>query len=493
MVQYGWILTHPYNYIYFLFAIGPFVLGAEFGLLTLLVTRERLQSFLGILGIAGVWVLLEWFRFFWLMGISFNLSGMALASTSYSLQAASLGGIYLLSFLVILTNLLFLRWIACGFSKQVLTLCLIAALFPYVFGFLHIQYHERVQETSNIPTLQALLVQTAFEVEEENGFQEMDLGEKVAVVLGEWAEIARLVKEGIHKKPDLIILPESVVPFASKSCLFPEENACALLEKAFSKKLEEKNIPFLKTYQMEEGPCTFACNGYFAKGIASLTKTPVLIGMEHIEEEKEGKKFYSSALLYTPSKQDSSYRYDKQILVPMAEYIPFHWLREAAKSYGISGSFTPGTSPKIFELKGVKCGVTICYEETHGSVVRHNKTQGAEVLINITNDGWYPHSNLPRQHLDLAILRTVELGVPLLRACNTGITCAVDSLGRTLKTLGKNESEQQTLRGTLFVTLPVYNYWTLYSKTGDGLIIAFSFLLALFLMIKLRWARSHRE
>lgn len=468
MIQYSWILTHPFYYIYALYAIGPLIIGSEFGLLALLVTRERIASITGILAIAGTWVLLEWFRLFWLMGLSFNTSGMALASTIYSLQIASIGGAYFLSFWVMLTNLLFLKAIA---LKKSFLPCALAALAPYIFGFLHLTYHETVQ---NPVSLNALLVQPAFEVEESTGFQEMKLEEKVSHVLSEWKEIAHLI--GDSKKADIIILPESVVPFASKSCLFPKEYACQLLETTFSKK-NTVGFPFMKTYQIDGSPCDFVCNGYFAQSIAEQTNTPVLIGMEHSEEGD----FYSSAMLYRP-KKPQSYRYDKQVLVPMAEYIPFKWLQEAAKSYGISGSFKHGGGAKLFELDGFKCGVSICYEETIGEIVRQNKLLGAQVLINVTNDGWYPHSNLPKQHLDLAILRSVELGMPLLRACNTGITCAVDSLGRMVKVLGKDEVEQQTLKGALFVTLPIYNYWTPYSQTGDTLIIAISLIFIGFLL-----------
>jgi len=456
MIQYSWYLTHPYYYVYALYAVGPFIIGAEFGLLTMLVSRERLQSLFGLLGVAGAWVLLEWFRLFWFMGLPFNVSGLALASTDYSLQMASLGGIYFLSFWVMLTNLLFLR--------KSYALFLFAALFPYFYGYFQIQEKE-------VPTLKALLVQPAFEIEEEKGFLNLNLGQKVALVLSEWEEVAKLIQGGLKEKPDLIVLPENTVPFASGSCLFPESEAHKLLETIFSKK-PDKNAEFTRAYENYN----FVCNAYFADQIAKITDTPLLIGMEH----KEGDKFYSSAILYSASL--APYRYDKQVLVPMAEYIPSEWLRNAAKSYGITGSFTHGDGAKLFTLNGIRCGATICYEEMLGSIARPNKTLGANLLINLTNDGWYPHSTLPQQHLDLARLRAVELGLPLLRACNTGITCAVDSYGRVVKTLGENSQEKQTLRGSLSVALPINNYWTLYSETGDGLIVLLSALSAIGLL-----------
>ena len=109
--------------------------------------------------------------------------------------------------------------------------------------------------------------------------------------------------------------------------------------------------------------------------------------------------------------------------------------------------------------------------------MRENRVKGAELLVNLTNDGWYPNSLLPKQHFDHARLRTVENGIPLVRACNTGVTCAVDSLGRIVGVLGENEVENQELADSILVELPLYHYSTFYSRYGDFLIISFSFLL----------------
>ena len=112
--------------------------------------------------------------------------------------------------------------------------------------------------------------------------------------------------------------------------------------------------------------------------------------------------------------------------------------------------------------------------------MRENKLKGAEFLINLTSDVWYPNSRLTQQHLDHARLRTTEGGLPLLRACNTGITCAIDSLGRTLASFGEEEWKQ----GALKVEVPLYHYKTPYTLYGDSLILGFSALMTLIFLVK---------
>src|SRR5690606_27562937 len=104
--------------------------------------------------------------------------------------------------------------------------------------------------------------------------------------------------------------------------------------------------------------------------------------------------------------------------------------------------FTPGTKAQVIEHPKVKVGVCICYEETFGNLMRENKQLGASLLVNLTSDVWYPNSSLPWQHFDHARLRTVEMGLPLVRACNTSVTASLDSLGRVEGVLGDGVTDQ---------------------------------------------------
>lgn len=115
--------------------------------------------------------------------------------------------------------------------------------------------------------------------------------------------------------------------------------------------------------------------------------------------------------------------------------------------------------------------------------MRENKQLGAVALINLTSDVWYPDSRLPLQHFYHARLRTVESGLPLLRASNVGITGAIDSLGRIIELAGNGEAEPSWTHEALYVEVPLYGYQTLYQHTGDRLVVVASLILAFIYLI----------
>ncbi|MBA2728644.1 MAG: hypothetical protein H0U49_10790, partial [Parachlamydiaceae bacterium] len=111
-VQISWMLMHPYSYIYAIHPLICLLLGLQAGLFGLLVKPENIQKLYRVIGMAGAWTLLEWSRLFFLSGYTWNPVGIALTSSVYALQGASLFGVFGLSFWVILVNALALRaWI----------------------------------------------------------------------------------------------------------------------------------------------------------------------------------------------------------------------------------------------------------------------------------------------------------------------------------------------------------------------------------------------
>ena len=123
--------------------------------------------------------------------------------------------------------------------------------------------------------------------------------------------------------------------------------------------------------------------------------------------------------------------YDKEHLVPFGEYAPFG--RELP---GLSllmqgvGGFTPGQRTAPLLAGRLAMGMLICYESIFAELAWQRVADGANVLVNISNDAWFGRSAAPRQHLELAVLRAVEEGRFLLRATNTGITALIDPKGR---------------------------------------------------------------
>ena len=118
--------------------------------------------------------------------------------------------------------------------------------------------------------------------------------------------------------------------------------------------------------------------------------------------------------------------------------------------------------------------LSVCYEECFPHIMREGRQKGAQLFVNVTNDGWYPYSRLPEQHFIHGRMRAIENGVPLLRACNTGVTAGVDSLGRTIARFENSEGNFELEKGALYIPLNLYSFSTLYTFWGDVLILILS-------------------
>lgn len=493
-VQLSWFLSHPYLYIYGVLLFCAVVMGVQWGFLALLVKRETFERISSLLALAGLWTLLEWSRLFILSGLPFNPVGLTLSASLPSLQFASLGGVYGLSFWVILTNLVLLRaWIAPAWSKAVVAL--IAFAVPFIFGRVQLEIHQKLMRPE---TARVLLVQSALPIEENLKFQSAE--EARQYVLDEWHQILSAIRHQAGQKTDLIAFPEYLVPYGTFHPVFPLEDIQGLYLEIFgesSKEFLPLEGPYMGQYHTDQGIRTLVSNAYVAQSLADLFQAHVVIGLEDSLYAEGGRKkteSYSSAFHFIPGSGAKPARYEKRVLVPMGEYIPFNWCRQLAASYGITGSFTCGEQAKVFPGP-VPLGVSICYEEIYGNMMRESRLQGAEMFVNVTNDGWFPHSRLPKQHFDHARLRTVENGIPAVRACNTGVTGAIDSLGRIVGIFGEDSMKMQEKAGSIRLEVPLYHYATLYSQLGNFPILGLS---AFFVFFRYRhaaigYARSLRS
>lgn len=487
LVQLSWFISHPFWYIYFVLLFCAFLMGFQFGIIGLFITRVNLQKISTIFFIAALWTLLEWSRLFILSGLPFSPIGLTLTGFLYPLQMASLGGVFFLSFWVMLTNLFCLRLFAFGFTLKKSFSFFVLALFPYVFGYTHVSYHTYQQQKSPQKMMTALLVQTGFPVEEVMTFSSAE--ETRQYVLDQWKSILSTISAQKNHKIDLITLPEYVVPYGTYLPVYPYKTVKRLFLEFFGveylKKLPPLEKPFATYVNTYEGPQWLVTNAFFGQVLANIFDADVVIGLEDsLYEGSKKSETYSAAIHFLPGNKKQN-RYEKRVLVPMGEYIPFSFCRSLAARYGIQGSFTCGKEAKIFYGK-IPFSPSICYEETYGNIVREGKVKGAELLVNLTNDAWYPDSRLPLQHFEHARLRSVENGVPMVRACNTGITAAVDSLGRTVAVLGSDHFKDQWLADGLKVQVPLYHYNTLYAAFGNYLILLLCCALILFWLLKSR-------
>jgi apolipoprotein N-acyltransferase len=187
-------------------------------------------------------------------------------------------------------------------------------------------------------------------------------------------------------------------------------------------------------------------------GLARVTQAYFLFGT--VADTKEGAPL-NSAVLLGP---DGTFidRYDKINLVPFGEYVPkfFGFVNRITQE---AGDFAPGERMVVFPMGDHKLGTFICYESVFPSQVREFVKNGANLLVNLSNDGYFGHSAAREQHLEIARMRAVENRRWLLRSTNDGITAAIDPAGRVIQRLPMYRETIADLRfdyleGTTFYT-----------------------------------------
>jgi apolipoprotein N-acyltransferase len=232
------------------------------------------------------------------------------------------------------------------------------------------------------------------------------------------------------------------------------------------------------------------------RSVAVAAHAPLIvggIGMERANQDQgpdQNWNFYNSAFIFDAD-GGSVGRYDKIHLVPFGEYIPFeNLLTFAHKLTGRVGLFTRGTERNAFLLDTQsggrrRYGVFICYEAVFADEVRQFARHGAEVFVNISDDGWYGDTSAPWQHLNMARMRAIENRRWLLRDTNSGVTAAIDPYGRVRQSIPRHQTD------ALPAEFGFRNDITFYTAHGD----VFAWLCAVLSLAILGWAggRSLRQ
>ena len=180
-------------------------------------------------------------------------------------------------------------------------------------------------------------------------------------------------------------------------------------------------------------------------------------------------QIFNSAALVSPRGEWVG-RYDKVHLVPFGEYLPFPQL--FAFAGGLTkevGEFQHGVSHAPLDAGGERLAIFICYESIFPDEVRQGPLQGAQVLVNISNDGWYGDSGAWKQHLQQTEMRAIENDRWLLAATNTGMTASVDPYGRIVA------ATPRKVRTALAAPYALRSGTTFYTRHGDW----FAFLCAI--------------
>jgi apolipoprotein N-acyltransferase len=215
----------------------------------------------------------------------------------------------------------------------------------------------------------------------------------------------------------------------------------------------------------------FSSDDSFRRALGQLATTanaPIIAGSLGVDRSpipERGYYLYDSASIFN-SAGDYTGRYDKIHLVPWGEYIPYkQFFSFAEKLTEGVGDMDRGSKRESLTVDGHRYGIFVCYESIFGDEVRKFVQDKAEVLVNISDDGWYGDSGAPWQHLNMARMRAIENRRWILRTTNTGITTAIDPKGRIAIQAPRHVRGAYAFR---FAYAPT-NFLGLYTRYGDWL------------------------
>ncbi|MBM3286077.1 MAG: apolipoprotein N-acyltransferase [Candidatus Eisenbacteria bacterium] len=213
--------------------------------------------------------------------------------------------------------------------------------------------------------------------------------------------------------------------------------------------------------------------------------TPVLLGTLDHRLEAGSYVAHNSAALFD-SGGNLVDRYDKQRLVPFSERMPFQGVSPllAGLNFGQS-DFTPGDRYVLFPLGGARIACLICFESIFPDLARRFADEGANLLLNITNDFWFGDNAAPIQHAEMAIFRAVETRRPLLRCANTGVSMVVDPWGRVI------EETDTFVEATVDRRVALGSGATFYVRHGEWLCRALAALAMALVICRIIVGRAH--
>ncbi|HEY6466746.1 MAG TPA: apolipoprotein N-acyltransferase [Candidatus Acidoferrales bacterium] len=365
-----------------------------------------------------LWVAVEFLRdHLPIFAFPWNLLGYAASDSLAFLQITTITGIWGLSFLVAAFNALLAYAILSGRHRAWKSAMIAAALL--IFCGVGGSYFVPQAQSHHV----AHLVQTNFP-QYETYPPNWD-----ATHVNDLTELAQIGIEAAKHEPGVIIWPEAPAPLSLQDPFFASR----------------------------------------ATVMAQEAGVPVLLGVEDWHKTAANKWYATNSAVLLDATGRRVFAYAKIHLVPFGEYVPLRrWLTFAGKITADIGDFTPGSSYEVGELPGTgstddKFSTFICYEAIFPGAVRRFTDDGADLLINISNDGWFGRSAAPAQHVMMARVRAVESRRWLLRDTNNGYTVDVDPYGRIVASLATD------IRGQLDAPYDFRTGRTLYVILGDWL------------------------
>lgn len=423
MHQFGGLSVPIAIFVLILFALYLGLYHGAFGLLIALLARKNSYNRVALLTSPFLWVAVELARYR-VTGFPWLLLGIAQVNNIPLTRIATVTGVYGLSLEIMLVNAAFAAAFMVRRSRRkVLLIASVAAAVILQAGRL-INPPALPGDRTAVLLQQNLPVGNAESWTKSNF--ESTLRDFTDLSLHPAPSNSPPTNPTPTAAPDLILWPESPAPF-------------------------------------------FASDPIFRDAVGNLARESHAwivvgnIGIDNATTAAPKSREFNSAQLVSPSGEFLA-RYDKIHLVPFGEYVPFRKVFSfAAGLTDAVGDFTHGAARAPLVASDHKLGVFICYESIFPGEIRQLAADGAQVLVNISNDGWYGDSGAWAQHLNQARMRAIENNRWLLRDTNTGLTASIDPYGRVVASLPRHQ------RMALLAPYALIPDTTFYSQYGDWL------------------------
>ncbi len=502
---YGFVYYSIFNY--WLTTFHPFAIlivtiikGAE--MLILFFALKAMDSWLGdvlkgrlvhVLQ-AVIWVAYAYISQGWFAGYPYGSIAYALHAYKILIQVSDLFGIWGLTFMLVLPQAFLGNWAADHFSKTKvshseglwqhilvhrITLCIYVVLLiaQIIYGIVAYSHWSKVQEDKSfkVATVQhnADSWKGGFNTYERN-----------------FINLEKMSLEAMLYNPDMVIWSETAfVPSVSWYTTYPYEGNDEGEVFDYLRRIQGLVDDFVK-FGSELGLPLLTGNP------SSVIKDPNL--PPYNEEGEWNKLDYNSVILFDDGMIKQSYL--KQHLVPFTEHFPYEkqmpWLYNLLKANDYHW-WEKGTESVVFETSnGIKFSTPICYEDVFGDICAEFVENGADLIINMTNDSWSGSEAAERQHMVMAVFRSVENRRTVLRGTNSGMTCLITPEG-------KIRGEMTPFKmGYKIWDVPVFtgekNGSTLYTRTIDisakiCVWLSYAALLCGLALVVLRTVRERRN
>ncbi len=415
MIRYGRI---PVFVAYIMLLLAALVLGLfpATCMWTLARSVKRWGVGRALLILPFAWAAFEWARL-GVTGQLWNAVGYSQAYVVPLIQTARWGGVYMVGFFILIVNAI-VAYVLLKPSKRSLLIAL--SILGIVAATLSLSATQPARENvTNSPSAVLIAVQPNVPMEQGRSIEEDAELVNRHLVLSERA--LQELKDNHEQLPRLVVWPESPMYFS-----------------------------YARDAQLREMIADFT----------TRNRTSLLFNSN--EPAPAGGSYNSAVMIDEQGRLVA--QYDKIRLLPFGEYVPLpRWLPGAGLVSALVGDFTPGAIYTLLPAGEARTGVFICFESAFPTVARSFTGAGADVLINISNDGYLGRTPVLRQHLANTVFRAVENRRPVLRVTNTGITAHISARGEVTDATGSFETATRiwTINRSAENT-------TFYTKHGDA-------------------------